>query len=137
MLPTRMVPATAKVIWSAPGAAFASRIAWRSEPAPESSSVLTTKVLLTCKDVGIRAAGETAAVEPASWRRTSSSAPEIRSVIGLAGRPFSQLSPVWITLTTVLRIEVMEVLGACAITPDGSAGAVAVAAGAVDWPACD
>ena len=37
--PTRIVPATLKSIVLAPGCALAARIAWRSEPAPESLQV--------------------------------------------------------------------------------------------------
>ena len=51
-----IVPATVKEIESSPPAAFASRIAWRKEPEPESSVLVTVRI----------AAGVVAAANPQS-----------------------------------------------------------------------
>src|SRR6188508_1595265 len=55
-------PGMLKSIVSAPGLAFASVIAWRSDPAPESALVVTVKVAASVETAADRARTRTAVV---------------------------------------------------------------------------
>ena len=69
LLPSVIVPVTAKVIVSAPGTALASRIAWRSDPGPESLVVVTLKL------VAWTGAAETSAIATATATATPRAMP--------------------------------------------------------------